>query len=158
MMAVPTSESEFKGIIEALRKSDERVPREILDLLEKPLSHNDENGFRKWCAACGSDTGHLIVPTRAWQIERCMRCGMKTRYACLRPGRGSGHRLLLVKPGLTKHDVVMHRLQVYGLGHELWALDRYIDQKAKENVKAILAKRLEARQEERRKLARLGTL
>ena len=158
MMALPTSETEFKDILEALKKSDERIPKELFNLLEKTLSHNDENGFRKWCPACGDTTGHLVVPTRAWQIERCMRCGLTTRYACLRPGRAFGHRPILVKPDFTKVDVVMHRIQVNGLEHELWALDRYVEEKAKENARGILAKRLETKREERRKLAWLGTL
>lgn len=153
-MALPAPESELKKILEGLRKSDERVPSEILSLLDHPITHNDENGFRKWCAACADTTGHLIVPTRAWQIERCMRCGLVTRYAALRASRGSGHRSLLVRPDLTAQDVFVHRLQVYGLEHELWALDQYIEGKAKELVREALEKRMR----ERKSLAEFSRL
>jgi hypothetical protein len=79
--------------------------RQLAHFIGSKIRTNEERGYRKWCVDCDAWTGHMILPTKAWQLQRCMRCGVVKELRGIGAKTDQG-KLMLIRPEMTPGQIL----------------------------------------------------
>jgi hypothetical protein len=79
--------------------------RQLAYFLGSKIRTNEERGYRKWCVDCDAWSGHMILPTKAWQLQRCMRCGIVKQLMGIKARTDQGKQML-IRPDTTPGQIL----------------------------------------------------
>ncbi len=126
-----------------------QVPPPIRSVLEEflgaPIGPTSEHGYRKLCVVCMDWTGHIVLPTPAWQVQRCTRCGTSKVLKVIRAKHVRSQRSLMADPNLTAAAVFDYACRIFGVAFVFRALEVALRRDVEEREAEILRSRLEER-------------
>jgi hypothetical protein len=114
--------------------------RQLAYFIGSKIKTNEERGYRKWCAECDAWLGHMILPTKAWQLQRCMRCGVVKELKGIGARTDQG-KLMLIRPDLSPGQILRELvIPVLGASFIVRAMEYQFQRDVEETKAAILAK------------------
>jgi hypothetical protein len=114
--------------------------RQLAYFIGSKIKTNEERGYRKWCAECDAWSGHMILPTKAWQLQRCMRCGVVKELKGIGARTDQG-KLMLIRPDLSPGQILRELvIPVLGASFIVRAMEYQFQRDVEETKAAILAK------------------
>lgn len=115
--------------------------RQLAYFIGAKIKTNEERGYRKWCIPCDAWTGHMILPTKAWQLERCMRCGRVTELLGIGAKTDQG-KAMLIRPDMTPGQILRDLLiPVLGASFIVRAMEEQYRRDVEAAKHALLAER-----------------